>query len=109
MIKLYLVLTLLGIALPYGAFLPWLVDNGIDIGAFIDAAIANPISVMAWFDVLVSAIALIAFIVVDGQRNQIRNRYLALIGTCTVGVSCGLPLYLFLKELQFQQEAKVRI
>ncbi|EGQ9108708.1 TPA: DUF2834 domain-containing protein, partial [Vibrio cholerae] len=32
MVRFYLVLTLLGILLPYGAFVPWLVSNGLDIG-----------------------------------------------------------------------------
>ncbi|WP_028302364.1 DUF2834 domain-containing protein [Oceanospirillum beijerinckii] len=102
---LYLILTLLGIALPYGAFLPWLVDNGINIGAFIDAILSNPISVFAWLDVVVSACTLIIFILVDGKRHQVRYRHLALLGTCTVGVSCGLPLYLYLKERQSQPES----
>ncbi|MCB1757528.1 MAG: DUF2834 domain-containing protein [Gammaproteobacteria bacterium] len=105
MARFYLVLTLLGIALPYAAFLPWLLDNGPDLPALLNAVTANPISIFAWLDVLVSAIALIGFILVDGQRNQVANRIWAIVGTLTVGVSCGLPLYLYLREKQLSSSA----
>lgn len=96
----YLVLTILGILLPYGALLPWLIENGLDLPYLIQQATANPISLVAWLDVIVSVFALIGFIFVDGKKHQIHGRYWAVFGTLTVGVSCGLPLYLYLKERQ---------
>lgn len=96
--KLYLLLTLLGISLPYGAFLPWLSNNGLNIPLLIEQAIANPISIFAWLDVVVSALALIAFILMEGKRAKVRHSWLAILGTLTVGVSCGLPLFLHLRE-----------
>jgi hypothetical protein len=103
MVRFYLVLTLLGIFLPYGAFVPWLVSNGLDIGLLLSEAAANPISLFAWLDVLVAAVALLGFIVVDGQRYEVKYRYVAILGTLSVGVSFGLPLYLYLKEKQSLQ------
>ncbi|WP_172564178.1 DUF2834 domain-containing protein [Vibrio navarrensis] len=100
MVRFYLVLTLLGILLPYGAFVPWLVSNGLDIGLLFREAVAGPISIFAWLDVLVAAIALLGFIVVDGQRHKVKYRYFAVLA---VGVSFGLPLYLYLKEKQSLQ------
>ncbi|HAS3601971.1 TPA: DUF2834 domain-containing protein, partial [Vibrio cholerae] len=47
MVRFYLVLTLLGILLPYGAFVPWLVSNGLDIGLLFREAVASPISIFA--------------------------------------------------------------
>ncbi|ELI5426442.1 DUF2834 domain-containing protein [Vibrio parahaemolyticus] len=101
MVKFYLVLTLLGILLPYGAFVPWLVSNGLDIGLLFSEAVATPISIFAWLDVLVAAIALLGFM--DGQRHKVKYRYFAVLGTLSVGVSFGLPLYLYLKEKQSLQ------
>ncbi|MCT7359930.1 DUF2834 domain-containing protein [Thalassolituus pacificus] len=100
MLRFYLVLTLLGILLPYGAFVPWLLANGLDITLLFSEAAANPISLFAWFDVLVAAVALLGFIVADGQKHQVQYRYFAVLGTLSVGVSFGLPLYLYLKEKQ---------
>ncbi|EGA63728.1 DUF2834 domain-containing protein [Vibrio brasiliensis] len=100
MAMFYLVVTLAGVLLPYGALVPWLLANGFDVPLLLSEAMVNPISVMAWLDVLVAAVALLAFILVDGARSQVRYRYLAVLGTLTIGVSCGLPLYLYLKEKQ---------
>ncbi|WP_194437781.1 DUF2834 domain-containing protein [Vibrio fluminensis] len=100
MIRFYLILALLGFLLPYGALIPWLVANGLDIGLLFEDAMANPISILAWLDVLVAAVALLGFIVVDGHRHKVRYRYFAVLGTLTVGVSLGLPLYLYFKEKQ---------
>ncbi|MGR5498177.1 DUF2834 domain-containing protein [Vibrio diabolicus] len=103
MIRFYLVLTLLGILLPYGAFVLWLVSNGLDISLLLSEAAANSISLFAWLDVLVAAVTLLGFIVVDGQRYKVKYRYVAILGTLSVGVSFGLPLYLYLKEKQSLQ------
>lgn len=100
MTKLYLLLTILGIVIPFGAFIPWLVNNGLDFSALFNAAIVNPISIFAWLDVLVAALVLLTFIVVDGKRNKVKYQWLAVLGTLTVGLSFGFPLYLYLKEKQ---------
>ncbi|WP_440055997.1 DUF2834 domain-containing protein [Pseudoalteromonas sp. T1lg65] len=103
MAKFYLVLTLFGILLPYGAFIPWLIAHGFAVDLLVHEAMINPISIFAWLDVLVSAITLLGFITVDGYRHQVKYRYFALLGTLFVGVSFGLPLYLYLKEKQYQK------
>lgn len=100
MVRFYLVLSVLGILLPYGAFIPWVVTNGFEIGLLFNEAVANPISIFAWIDVLIAAIVLLGFIVVDGQRHKVKYRYFAVFGTLSVGVSFGLPLYLYFKEKQ---------
>lgn len=100
MARFYLVLTFLGILLPYGAFIPWLIAHGLDVRALFNAATENAISIFAWVDVVISAVALLGFIVVDSHRNQVKYGYIAIVGTLGVGVSCGLPLYLYLKEKQ---------
>jgi uncharacterized membrane protein len=96
--KLYLFLTVLGIVIPFGAFIPWLLNNGLDFIALFNAAVVNPISIFAWLDVLIAALVLLIFIVVDGKKNNVTFYWLAVIGTLSVGVSFGFPLYLFLKE-----------
>ena len=98
MSRFYLVLTVLGIAAPYAAFLPWLFTNGLNLPLLFEQAIVNPISAMAWLDVVVAAVALIGFILVDGKQNHVKGRFVAILGTLSAGVSFGLPLYLYLKH-----------
>jgi uncharacterized membrane protein len=51
-------------------------------------------------DVLVSAVVLLAFIAWEGRRRGMQMLWLPVAATCVVGVSCGLPLFLFMREQQ---------
>ncbi|UTW00516.1 DUF2834 domain-containing protein [Marinomonas rhizomae] len=100
MTMFYLGLAIIGVLVPYAAFVPWLLQNGVDIPQFCAEMMANPISMFAWLDVVVAAITLLVFIIHDGQKKQVRWRFIAIVGTLSVGVSFGLPLYLYLRERQ---------
>ena len=86
-------LCILGLLLPYGFFLPWLVENGIDIRLFFAEAGQSRIGAFAWADVVISAIALIGFVLVEGTRVNMPRLWLPVAGTCAVGPSLGLPLF----------------
>jgi hypothetical protein len=62
---------------------------------------ANRISGFFGVDVFVSALALWIFIIAEGSRLGMRRLWLPLAGTCLVGVSFGLPLFLYLREVHF--------
>jgi len=94
----YGVMCVLGTLLPWGAFAPWLMQNGLDLALLWHTVRESPAAVFAWLDVVVSAIVLIVFIVVEGKRLQIRRLYLPILATCGVGVSLGLPLFLWMRE-----------
>lgn len=105
MARFYLLLSILGTVVPYGAFVPWIISNGLDFSLLLEEATANPISIFAWLDVVIAAIALLGFIFVDGNRNGVKGRTIAILGTLSVGVSCGLPLYLYLREKNLVRSA----
>ena len=94
----YLVCCVLGLALPYWQFVPWLLEHGLNVTLFFRELFANRISAFFAMDVIVSAIALIWFIQSDGKRLRIRFLWLPTIGTLIVGVSLGLPLFLYLRQ-----------
>ncbi|PIE36490.1 MAG: hypothetical protein CSA54_04270 [Gammaproteobacteria bacterium] len=95
---LWLFLTALGTALPFAAFLPWLAAEGPNLPLALELAAGNAMSRFAWLDVIVAAIALLAFIAVDGKRHAVKHRWTAVLATLCIGVSAGLPWYLFLRE-----------
>ena len=99
----YGILCFVGIALPYGAFIPWLFENGVNLLALISAAFSSQISAFAWLDVIVSAVVLCGFIIVEGKRLGITKWWLAIVGTFSVGVSFGLPLFLLLREVHLEK------
>ncbi|NKF23120.1 DUF2834 domain-containing protein [Solimonas sp. C16B3] len=96
---LYATLCVAGTVLPLLSFAPWLREHGLAIPLLLQQAFAEPISAFAWMDVLVSAAALLALIVVEGRRLGMRHLWLPIVGLFAVGVSLGLPLFLLLREL----------
>ena len=95
---LYALLGLLGLALPYSQFVPWVAANGLNMTLFLEQLRANPISRFFGWDVIVSACVLFVFMRIEGRREPVRYAWLAVVGTMLVGVSFGLPLYLYLRE-----------
>jgi uncharacterized protein DUF2834 len=100
---IYLVLCLLGIVLPYWQFVPWLVQNGFNMPLFFRELFANHIGAFFGMDVFVSAVALLVFVRGESSRLHVPGRWLPLIAVLTVGVSLGLPLFLYLRELKLEQ------
>ncbi len=86
---LYLILGALGIVLPYSQFLPWILDNGLNVALLIEQIATSRIAAFGWLDVIVSALVLFVFVFTDGRERKVRNLWLPIVGTLTVGVSLG--------------------
>ena len=95
---IYLLFCVLGTALPYSQFAPWLLENGLHMGLFVRQLFANRIGGFFGMDVLVSAVVLIFFVRREGKKLGVRHVWLPIVGVLTVGVSLGLPLFLYLRE-----------
>ena len=96
--RFYLIFCVLGILLPYSQFLPWLLTHGLNLSFFFRELFATRISAFFAMDVIVSAIVLICFIQSEGKRLRVRLLWLPTIGTLVIGVSFGLPIFLFLRQ-----------
>ena len=94
----YLLFCVLGVVLPYSQFLPWVLENGLPMRLFFQQLFANRIGGFFGMDVLVSAVVLIFFLRRAGKRLGVRHLWLPIAGVLTVGVSLGLPLFLYLRE-----------
>ncbi|MBN2335452.1 DUF2834 domain-containing protein [Candidatus Bathyarchaeota archaeon] len=96
--RVYLLLAALGLVLPYSQFMPFLVENGLDIGLMAQQLMANRVSMFFGLDVAVSAVVLVAMILMEGREAGVERLWVPVLATFTVGVSLGLPLYLYMKE-----------
>ncbi|HEX4545577.1 MAG TPA: DUF2834 domain-containing protein [Candidatus Acidoferrum sp.] len=94
----YLLFCVLGVVLPYWQFFPWVLENGLHMGFFLRQLFANRIGGFFGMDVLVSAVVLIFFIRSEGKKLGVRPMWLPIAAVLTVGVSLGLPLFLYLRE-----------
>jgi hypothetical protein len=101
----YLLLCTVGFAAPYAAFIAWLAEHGPNGRLFVQQLFANRISAFFALDVLVSAVVLLRFSALESRRLQLHSRWVILVATLLVGVSFGLPLFLYLRERQLEQGA----
>jgi hypothetical protein len=99
----YLVLCVIGVALPYWQFAPWVAENGLNMRLFFQQLFANRIGGFFGMDVIVSAVVLLVFARSESSRIGSHARWLTLIAVLTVGVSLGLPLLLYLREGKLEQ------
>src|SRR5213075_871671 len=97
---LYLVLAILGLILPYAQFVPWLLANGPNGVLLVREMFTNRIAAFFVFDVVISAVVLIVFVLKEGERVKVRHIWLPIVATFLVGVSLGLPLFLYLRQRQ---------
>jgi hypothetical protein len=101
---LYLALCLVGVLVPYWQFLPWVFQHGLNLSLFARELFANRIGAFFGMDVVVSAVVLLVFSRIEGARLGIRRRWLIVVAVLTVGVSLGLPLFLYLRELELEHK-----
>ena len=101
--RLYLVLCIVGTVLPVAHFLPFLQLHGLDPRLFVAQLFANPVSGFFGLDVLVSALVLWLFVASEGHRLGMRARWAPVVASLLVGVSLGLPLFLYLRERRLER------
>jgi hypothetical protein len=95
---IYLWLGVIGTLLPCWQFLPFLRDNGLDPQLFVAQMFANPVSGFFALDVVVSSLVLWVLVAVEGRRAGVRHLWVPIAANLAVGVSLGLPLFLYLRE-----------
>jgi len=102
----YVILCVLGTAIPLAAFVPYALENGLDMGLFIQEMFGTQVASFLSVDLLLSSLALWAFIYFEVRKRTIRYWWLAIIANVGVGLSLGLPLFLLLREISKEPEKK---
>ncbi|MGX0876938.1 hypothetical protein ACSSV4_001622 [Roseovarius sp. MBR-154] len=82
---------------PMYYFLAWFGENGFDLGGMVEAWHANAASSGLVWDLTIAAVALTVWVLVEAVRHRHWAGLIAIPATFCIGVSCGLPLYLFLR------------
>jgi hypothetical protein len=95
---LYLALCAVGTLLPWAAFLSFLLTHGLDAAAFADQLFGTPVSAFFGLDVIVSSLALWVFVFSEGRRLAMSHLWLPIAANLLVGLSLGLPLFLYMRE-----------
>src|SRR5206468_12756509 len=96
----YLALCGLGLIVPNAPFLPWVATHGLDPRLFVHDLFANGVSSFFGLDVLLSALVVCGFVVIEGRRLGLRRLWMPIAALALVGVSLGLPLFLYQRQRQ---------
>ncbi|BBH22352.1 hypothetical protein Back11_36970 [Paenibacillus baekrokdamisoli] len=96
----YLLLTFLGIVLPYWYFIPFLQTHGFDVKELVNQLFVNKISGFFAMDVIVSSVVLWYFILIEGKKLGMKRLWVYVIASLAVGVSLAFPLFLYIRERQ---------
>ncbi|HKQ07504.1 MAG TPA: DUF2834 domain-containing protein [Blastocatellia bacterium] len=101
---LYLLLCVLGVALPNSQLLPFLREHGMNLPLFVEQLFANRISGLFGLDVIVSSLVLWVFVYTEGRRRQMRHLWSYVVCNLLLGLSLALPLFLYVREKRLHEK-----
>lgn len=87
-----------GAVIPLTALAPWVQREGLNLPLFFRSIFDSPVDAMFGWDVIITAVALLAFAWVETSRLRIDHIWLPLLGAFLIGPSFGLPAFLALRE-----------
>ena len=103
--NLYLGLCVAGTVLPLAQLMPFLREHGFAPRPFVEQLFANPVSGFFGLDVIVSSLVLWVLVFVEGKRAGVKHLWIPVAANLAVGVSLGLPLFLYMREAAASRSA----
>lgn len=100
--SIYGVLALLGLLAPYYFLFKFLGTDGLNISLLLSQLFANNISTFFAVDLILSVIVFWVYMIAEANRLQMKNWWLYIVATVTVGLSFALPLFLYFRERQLE-------
>ena len=93
-----LIATGIGTVAPYYYFIQFYAEYGGDISRFFELIYANTASAGLAMDLTVAAVVFMIWSYIDGKRNNIKKWWIIPALSLSIGVSAGVPFYLYLRE-----------
>jgi len=82
---------------PMYYFISWFMDNTWSIMAMVDAWHVNAATSGLVWDLTIAAFALTLWVIIEAIQTRQWVRLVAIPATFCIGVSCGVPLYIFIR------------
>jgi hypothetical protein len=101
----YLLIAILGTFIPLYQFWEFIGMYGFNLGLFFEQMFANDIASFFAWDVIISTIALIIFILVEGSRLKMKNTWVYILLNVLIGVSLALPAFLYMRQIRMKIES----
>jgi hypothetical protein len=102
--NIYLALAFIGLPVPYYFFFKFLSANGLDIPLLLQQLFANNISIFFAVDLVISIVVFWVYLIAEANKLQMKNRWLYILASLTVGLSFPLPLFLYFRERKLENK-----
>lgn len=98
--SLYLLLVIIGSIAPWSLVLKFFMQNGFSVSLLIKKAFANYSSSVFVIDLLICIVTFLCFSFIELKRLSLSSSRLIIYIAATfgIGLSCSLPLFLYLRE-----------
>ncbi len=91
--NLFLALAIIGAVVPYAFFVAFFAEHGIDLMTFIPALFVNGAASGFTVDLLITSLVFWIYLLVEKAEKP----WIYILVNLTIGLSCALPLYLYVK------------
>lgn len=95
---IYIVLCVVGAVVPMVFFVPWFAENGVMLVPFVKALFVNGPAGGFTADLLISSLVFWIWMWDDSRKHGVGFIGLPIVANLCVGLSLGLPLYLWMRE-----------
>ncbi len=95
----FLGLAFLGAVAPYSFMGQFLLTHGLNLAEFKTQLASSPISCFMGAAFAIASLVTLFFVISEGRRLKMKGLWLPVLASILVGVSCALPLFLYLRDL----------
>lgn len=96
----YIILSLVGLVLPWSQLIPFIFQHGLDLSLFWSQLFINQASSASSLDLFVSSVVFWLFLFREGKRLQMKLLWVYVVLNLAVGLSFALPLFLAMRYKQ---------
>ncbi|BDC99086.1 DUF2834 domain-containing protein [Persicobacter psychrovividus] len=100
----FLIFAVFGLVIPFESLIRFFMDKGFDIGLLFMEVFEQPSSTYFAWDSIISAMACLAFVILEGRRKDMKNLWAPMLACFIVGASFALPLFLYMREVKIETE-----
>ena len=100
---IYFILAIIGIILPMSQFIPATIAGEFSLDGLFKDMTQNRILTGVSLDFFIAATAAIVFIIIEGRKKKVSLVWVAIAGTFLIGLSFGLPFFLYLRERSLEK------
>lgn len=95
--SIYFLLCIIGVVVPWFFLLGFLEESKPTVSVFFSSIFANSVASAVAADLVISAMVFFTFVYIEGRRLNMKRLWVFVPATLFVGLSFGLPLFLYFR------------